>query len=74
MDQQVNVNYASGSLLQLCTNCGAAMIAARWAAYVSERCVQNVWSCEECEYEFETSAILPTRLSSMAPRALDQWK
>jgi DNA-directed RNA polymerase subunit M/transcription elongation factor TFIIS len=53
------VNCKRGNPLQFCTNCGAAMIAAKWAAYVTERCVLNVWSCEACECEFETSAFLP---------------
>jgi hypothetical protein len=59
LDQQVNVNCKRGNPLQFCTNCGAAMIAAKRAAYVTERCVLNVWSCEACECEFETSAFLP---------------
>jgi DNA-directed RNA polymerase subunit M/transcription elongation factor TFIIS len=37
-----------------CAQCGAAIIAAVWAEQVSERCVRNVWSCDECGYEFET--------------------
>jgi hypothetical protein len=58
MDQMLDSNRAIGNPLQLCTNRGIAMIAAKWAAHVSERCVLNVWSCEACECEFETSAYL----------------
>lgn len=59
MDQMMlDSNRAIGNPPQLCTNCGIAMIAAKWAAHVSERCVLNVWSCEACECEFETSAYL----------------
>jgi ribosomal protein L37AE/L43A len=41
-----------------CAQCGAAIIAADWAEWVSERCVRNVWCCDECGYEFETRAYL----------------
>ena len=44
--------------------CGAAIIAADWAEWVSERCVRNVWCCEDCGYEFETRAYLVGPLSN----------
>jgi hypothetical protein len=54
--QLVDASRARGNPLRLCDNCGVAMIAASAAAHISERCVLNVWSCEACECEFETSA------------------
>jgi hypothetical protein len=54
--QLVDASHAGRNPLQLCDNCGVAMIAATGAAHISERCVMNVWSCEACECEFETSA------------------
>ena len=59
MDSVVRVRGVNGPIgkpLHLCPNCGAYIIAATWAERVSERCVRNVWSCEGCGYEFETSA------------------
>ena len=50
------VDDASVSPLHLCPNCAAYIIAATWSERVSERCVRNVWSCESCGFEFETSA------------------
>ena len=32
-----------------------------WSEHVSERCVRHVWSCDACNYEFETSVYLPAR-------------
>ena len=52
----LGVNGPTGKPLHLCPNCGAYVIGAIWAERVSERCVRNVWSCEGCGYEFETSA------------------
>ena len=42
----------------LCPNCHAASIAVRLSRYVNERCVGNLWSCEACGYEFETTVVL----------------
>lgn len=53
----LGVNGASGKPLHLCPNCGAYVIAATWTERVSDRCVRNVWSCEACECEFETSTV-----------------
>jgi ribosomal protein L37AE/L43A len=50
------VDGAGGKPLHLCPNCSAYIIAATWSERVSERCVRNVWSCESCSFEFETSA------------------
>ena len=41
----------------LCPNCHAASIAVRLSRYVNERCVGNLWSCEACGYEFETTVV-----------------
>ena len=54
----LGVGRASGKPLHLCPNCAAYIIAATWSERVSERCVRNVWSCESCGFEFETSAYL----------------
>jgi ribosomal protein L37AE/L43A len=50
------VDDAGATPLHLCPNCAAYIIAATWSERVSERCVRNVWSCESCGFEFETSA------------------
>jgi ribosomal protein L37AE/L43A len=50
-----------GKPLQLCPNCAAYIIAATWSERVSKRCVRNVWCCESCGFEFETSAYFPAQ-------------
>ena len=55
------INGASGKPFQLCPNCGAYIIAATWSEWASEQCIRNVWSCDGCKYEFETSAYLPLK-------------
>jgi hypothetical protein len=55
----LGVNGASGKPLHLCPNCGAYVVAtATWTVRVSDQCIRNVWSCDKCESEFETSAVL----------------
>jgi ribosomal protein L37AE/L43A len=51
----------AGQPLQSCPNCAAYIIAATWSEQVSERCVRDVWSCESCGFEFETSAYFPVQ-------------
>ena len=53
------INGSSGKPLHLCAQCGAAIIASSWSEHVNDRCVRNVWSCEACGYEFETSTFFP---------------
>lgn len=45
----------------LCAQCGATLIAPIWAEHLDERNVRNVWSCEACGYQFETSIYFPVR-------------
>jgi ribosomal protein L37AE/L43A len=53
----LGINGASGKPLHLCPNCGAYVLGgATWTERVSDRRVRNVWSCETCGCEFETSA------------------
>jgi hypothetical protein len=42
-----------------CPQCGASLLAPDWSEYLSERCVRHMWSCEACDYAFETSVIFP---------------
>jgi ribosomal protein L37AE/L43A len=45
--------------LNLCAQCGAVLIAPIWAEHLNDRHVRNLWSCESCGYQFETSAYFP---------------
>jgi ribosomal protein L37AE/L43A len=45
----------------VCAQCGAALFAAEWAEHLSDRQVRNVWSCDACGYQFETTVYLPAR-------------
>jgi rubredoxin len=38
-----------------CPQCQAWLLAPDWSEYISERCVRHAWSCESCDYEFETA-------------------
>ena len=62
--QDVLDNAASEIPLHLCPNCSAYIIAATSSERASDQCVRNVWSCEACGHEFETSAYFPTRRPS----------
>ena len=56
--------YGTGSKsLQFRAQRGAAIVASSWSEHVNERCVRNVWSCDTCGYEFETSTFFTAKLS-----------
>ena len=59
-----NVYGSNRKPLHLCASCGAYIVAATWSEHVSERCIRNVWSCDTCGCEFETSAYFPAKLTS----------
>jgi ribosomal protein L37AE/L43A len=50
----------NGPVIQ-CAQCGAAIVAPHWSECLSDHRVRNVWSCEDCGYEFEHTIYLPTR-------------
>jgi ribosomal protein L37AE/L43A len=37
-----------------CSQCGAAIIAPKCSEHRFDGCVQNVWSCEACGYQFKS--------------------
>ena len=41
--------------------CGAAIVAPEWSECLSDHRVRNVWSCEDCSYQFEDTVYLPAR-------------
>jgi ribosomal protein L37AE/L43A len=41
-----------------CAQCGADIIAPDWSEHLSDHCVRNVWSCEDCGYQFEDTVYL----------------
>jgi ribosomal protein L37AE/L43A len=55
IDRIYGANGSTGKPLHLCPNCTAYVIAATWAERLGDG-FRNVWCCEVCGYEFETSA------------------
>jgi ribosomal protein L37AE/L43A len=45
-----------------CAQCGADIIAREWSEHLSENRVRNVWSCEDCGYQFEDMVYFPARV------------
>lgn len=45
-----------------CPACDEQLMAAERSEFVTERCIRHVWICDECGYQFATSAGL-TRVS-----------
>jgi hypothetical protein len=37
-----------------CPQCGAWLLAPDWSEYLDTRCARHTWSCEACDYQFET--------------------
>lgn len=55
----------------LCAQCGAALIAPIWAEHLDERYVRNLWSCDACGYQFETSIYFPSEVIVDQSQALE---
>ncbi len=41
-----------------CAQCGDTLIGPEWSEHVSERRVRHFWSCDSCNYQFETMVVL----------------
>jgi len=55
---------ASANQLRLCLNCSSYAVAVTWSERVSDRRVRDVWSCNACGCEFETSAYILADVAS----------
>ena len=44
-----------------CAQCRTVIIAPEWSEHLSDHCVRNVWSCEDCGYQFEDTVYLSGR-------------
>ena len=42
-----------------CAQCGDTLFAPEWSEYVDERSVRHLWSCDGCDYRFETFVRYP---------------
>jgi ribosomal protein L37AE/L43A len=42
-----------------CPQCSEWLLAPNWSEYLNDRCVRHTWSCEACDYEFETTVYFP---------------
>jgi len=38
-----------------CPQCGGWLLAPDWSEYLDTRCVRHIWSCDACDYHFETT-------------------
>ena len=43
-----------------CAQCGEALFAPEWSEYFDDRRIRHVWSCDNCDYRFETMVCYPT--------------
>jgi uncharacterized Zn finger protein len=52
-----------------CSNCGQALIAPEWVAYVGEDVLWSVWSCDTCGHWHEARVKLSSSRKAVAPAA-----
>ncbi|AMN42840.1 hypothetical protein [Rhodoplanes sp. Z2-YC6860] len=43
-----------------CAQCGEALFAPEWSEYFDDHRIRHVWSCDGCDYRFETLVSYPT--------------
>jgi len=42
-----------------CAQCGDPLFAPEWSEYVDDRRIRHLWSCDRCDYRFETLVCYP---------------
>ena len=50
-----------------CAECNDRLIGPNWLEYLSEHHIRHSWSCESCDYQFETSEYLRFGAMSFSP-------
>jgi hypothetical protein len=51
-----------------CAQCGQALFAPEWTEYLDDHRVRHLWSCEACDYSFETLVRYPVPGQATAAR------
>ena len=46
-------------LIAPCAQCGETLFAPAWSEYVDDRRIRHLWSCDSCDYRFETLVCYP---------------
>jgi hypothetical protein len=49
-----------------CAQCGDVLFAPEWSEYLDERRIRHLWSCDACDYGFETLVRYPAPQSEAA--------
>jgi hypothetical protein len=44
-----------------CAQCGDPLFAPEWSEYIDDRRIRHLWSCDRCDYRFETLVCYPAR-------------
>jgi hypothetical protein len=44
-----------------CNQCGEALIAPAWSEYLDHRRIRHFWSCDNCDFRYETLVRFPAR-------------
>jgi len=42
-----------------CAQCGEALFAPEWSEYFDDHRIRHFWSCDRCDYQFETMVCYP---------------
>jgi hypothetical protein len=42
-----------------CAQCGDTLFAPEWSEYIDDRRIRHLWSCDSCDYRFETLVCYP---------------
>lgn len=49
----------SPPLANQCAQCGQPIFMPEWSEYLQDHRVRHLWSCEGCDYKFETLVYFP---------------
>ncbi len=42
-----------------CAQCGTTLFGPEWSEYIDDRRVRHLWSCDACDYRFESIVCFP---------------
>lgn len=49
-----------------CAQCGDTLFAPEWSEFIDERRIRHLWTCDSCDYRFETLVCYPLLESEAA--------
>jgi hypothetical protein len=59
LQSRKSYSFRSAQPIAPCAQCGGTLVAPEWSEYINDHRIRHLWSCDRCDYRFETLVCYP---------------